>query len=206
MASEKNGKRNGDIVVYDVAADKTETQKARYISKFTQKDTLNLCMKVKSITLEMFFLLLAIILVVVMLVEYFGVYRPYLAVEQAEASLTEMENQKNSLDNKLKDYSDVQSQYREYNYENYDITIASRPDVFALLEKVVFPEGKITSLTLNGNTLNINMEEIPQANLSRLNKNLLAEKIVAGVSYSRSGYESEVPMLYFTITLENPEN
>lgn len=173
---------------------------------YRSKSTLNLCMKDRPVLApEVICLLIVLILLIVLFVEFFGIYRPYLAVERAEAQLKADNAALQETLDRIEDYDEVRQQYRQYNYENFDKTIADRPAILDLVEKVLFPAGKIKNMELNGNTLVLSMVEVPLSEVSEMKEALEASELVEGVELSWTGYdvrdkENKVPTVNFTVT------
>lgn len=162
MSENMNNKPNGEVVYYDVAAGVSRTAKAQTLSKrYSTKETVNLCIRErKGLSYELFFLILAGILLVLLLLEFFCVYRPYLHMEETEKSLAEKEAQVQRLKDSMKDSDTVKENYRKYNYEKFPRELVDREDVFQLIEEVVFPRGIITSFRLNGNELTMQISGV----------------------------------------------
>lgn len=213
MPVSKKDKTPSTVVLYDVADDALKKEKGTVVTnKYSTKNTLNLLMKEKSsISFELFFLLLAIIMLLLALVEYFVVYRPYRAVEQAEAALREEQARLEQILDKIKDYDDVRADYLKYNYENFDSSIVDRLDILDLLERKVFGVGKIQSMNISGNTLTMTMTEVSVDASSKLQSTLQEEAetgIVEYVSVTRTGYnsgEDGVPTVNIVITFKNAD-
>lgn len=204
--SEPVKKDNDNIIIYDVADKSTRTAKVEIKGKYATKNTLNLCMREKSsITAELFFGILAIILAVLLVVEFFGVYRPYRDIERAEAELNGKRTELAALEDATKDFDDVKAEYNKYNYENYNKDLADRLDVLDMLDVAVFPYGKVTLLSFDNNqTLMLNMEEVRLISVSDLIKQIDAQKLVNRVTLVNSGGSAESPTVNLIITLQVP--
>ncbi len=207
-ASKKNQKDKdrvpeGVITLYDVADNATRRAKAVEVKKYATKDTLNLCMKDKqSISFELFFLLLALILLFLLFVEFFGIYRPYLRVEQAEAALDGDRATLAQLERKLRDYDDVHDDYLIYNFDDYDNTIVDREKILALLEKTVFDRGTVSSVSISGKTLTINISNVSSENVINIQRDLAKDPIVANVRKGAETFDEQgVRSTSFTVTL-----
>ncbi len=175
-------KKEADVQVtfYDVANRTTNSARASAIaSKYSTKETVNLCIKErKGMSFELFFLILAAILVFLLIMEFFGIYRPYLALEQAEAQLTEDQARLEQLYGEMSDRESVREQYRLYNYENFPRDLVDRADVLDLLEKEVFPHGKVVTFSITRNALTLTLTGIPDAEGAAMQKALRENKIV----------------------------
>lgn len=200
------------VILYDVAANASRRERASAVKhKYSTKTTLNLCMREKpAVSVELFFLLLAIILIFLLLIEFFGIYRPYYQVEQLEKTLDADRSAIAELQRKLDDYDEKREEYNKYNYEDYDATLADRLDVLDMLERVVTPyRAKIRSLSFDGrNTLSMSLTDIDLQNVSKLSADLLMEKdLVAEAVFTMTNYVDEgtgekVPAANFVLTLK----
>lgn len=160
--SEKRQKADGEVEYYDVSEGVNRKGKARALSsKYSEKNTVNLCIRErKGISAELFFLILAGILLVLLLLEFFGAYQPYLRLEAAEQQLADEQAAVQAMQDSMKDYKTVQDSYREHNYEHFPRERVDREDVFQLIEEVIFDKGVITSFNLNGNTLTLSLSGV----------------------------------------------
>ncbi len=198
------------VVLYDVAANATKREKAAVVNnKYTRKDTLNLCMREKSvITLELFFLLFAVILAFLVLVEYVGIYRPYRAVEQAEAALAANRAELQAVLDKMSDYDEKQKMYNEYNFENYDVTIVDRNTILDFVDRTVFAAGgKLKSFRLVRNELTMSVIGLELNDVSNLYADMILEdELVSAVTVSTTGYENTdggVPTANITVRFKD---
>lgn len=187
MSENMNNKPNGEVVYYDVAAGVSRTAKAQTLSKrYSTKETVNLCIRErKGLSYELFFLILAGILLVLLLLEFFCVYRPYLHMEETEKSLAEKEAQTQRLKDSMKDYDTVEEDYNKYNYKNFPRARVGRDDVFALVESVVFDRGIITSFRLTENSLTLQISDVSLENLTLIPAEFEASKLVSDCDMSK---------------------
>lgn len=164
-------------------------------SGLPSKRTLNLCMREQSgISVEMFLFILSLILIVIILVEFVGIYRPYLEVERLERDLAAAQtalDDKNRAIREMDDYYQktygmtMQEYYNQYNFEGYDRSIADRADVFALLEHEIidkpgYEAARIGVININGNTVTLTIYglEFNSTLVKDLTENLSNDKMV----------------------------
>ncbi len=194
MATKKKEKEaEVQVTFYDVANKRTYQAPP---SKHASKETVNLCMREKtSISYELFFLLLAVIFIILVIVEFFGVYRPYLAVERAEADLAEKQTQLEQIYDSMSNPSreEVRDNYRRYNYENFPREIVNREEILALLEETVFEKGKITSAALlENNTVELTVSGVLREDIEPMQQQLNEkEGIVDWVEVSHVNFEMD---------------
>lgn len=190
--AKKSKEADVKIVYYDVANQTTRSGSAAAVSsKYPTKDTVNLCMKErKGISYEIFFLLFIVIFAVLIIVEFFGVYRPYLEVERKEAQLAEQQAQLEQIYSEMQDREQVRNDYRQYNYENFPRQIVDREEVLALLERSVFPKGKITSVSVSGNNLILAVAGVSRADVDKMQAEIREDKIVQSILVSRTDFNS----------------
>lgn len=206
----KKGKEpNVEVTYYDVANRTTRTEKAAAMSsKYSTKETVNLCMKErKGISFELFFLIFALIFIVLIIIEFFGVYRPYLELEQKEKQLAEEQTKLQQLVDSMQDYDEVRENYRKYNYENFPKDIVNRLDILAFLEKTVFDRGKITSVRIGGtsNTVVLEISEVSRDNLKAMLEDIRTSEDVFNRYSSRTDLEDgEIATITITIVFKDP--
>ncbi len=209
---EKSAKKDEKSAKKDEKSEKKDekrakAEKASKQSRNREKNTLNLCMKEKnSISVQLFCLLFVAIMLVVLLIEFFGIYQPYRAIEQAEADLASDRDKLTQIQDKIKDYDSVREDYLKYNYEHYDKTLVDRLDVLEMLGRTVFAVGKVQSLSISSNAISLTASGIDEATASSLYVTLLAEEIVETVNYRMfTAQESSEPRLTMAITLVNSQ-
>ncbi len=196
---------DGDVTYYDVAAGVSRKGKARKLaSKYSSKDTVNLCIRErKGLSAELFFLILAGILIVLLLLEFFGVYRPYLNLETAEKDLAQQQAEVQRIKDEIKDMDEVREEYRKYNYEHFPRERVDRLDVLDLVETVFFDRGIITSFHLSKNTLTLQLTDVLLEDSYLIPAELEASEIVLGYDMPRSEvkYDEATGKVAFGITI-----
>ena len=171
------------------------------------KKTLNLCMKEKSLISPMLFVpILVIILVLAAVIGYFGVYKRFEAVNEAQAKLDATEARLQQVLDSMSDptYDELKKEYNRYYYEDYDTSIADKLDVLELLERRIFPVSSMRSLSISGKTISTSLTGLTLEQVSELIKNLNAEPLVESVAVTMTGYtggEGSEPTVNMTVTL-----
>lgn len=171
-----------------------QTEKAVKKNKLVvpEKTTLNLCMKEKAaISPALFVSILLLILVLALVIGYFGVYKPYQSVKDrqaeldaARAKLQQTYDRSDAYDNKYKGENGeggIVKEYNRYNYEGFDDTIANRLDVLALLEENIFPVASVRSINVSDKTVTLVLTGIGPKDLSELIIKLSEDELVAAV-------------------------
>lgn len=150
------------IVFYD-GVNRTESGKqlsAAAINK-SAMNTVNLCKRErKGISVATFCLVFAIILVVLIAIEYFAAYLPYRQMELKERELADKQAQLSGLYGAMSDREAVQQEYREYNYANFPYYLVDRLDVLAFVKERIFPYGKIDGVSVAENTISLTIRGI----------------------------------------------
>lgn len=205
------------VVLYDVADDSLKKEKGTVVTtKYSTKNTLNLLMREKSsISFEVFFAVLAIVMLLLALVEYLLVYRPYRTVEELDARRAALEAEQSRIEQKIEDYDEqnLPDDHLKYFYENEDETLVNRLRILDILEDVVFGVGKIQNMSISGNTLQMTMTEVSLEVASTLQNSLAAATVpnsdddivrVSYVNVTRNSYNGNggVPTVNIIITFE----
>ncbi len=148
----------------------------------SRKEVVNLCKRErKGLSLGAFFLILALILAVVILVEFLGIYRPYKELEAREAQLDDARATLAQLQKGMSDIDEVRAEYRKYNYEHFPRELAEREDILDLMETAVFARGKITRFVLVENKLVLTVKGVNGADVDVLQRDLRENKLVQSV-------------------------
>lgn len=177
-------------------------------SQLPNKRTINLCMKEKDkLSKEMFLIVLSLILIVVMLVEFFGIYRPYVEVENLENRLSSAQSELDAKNAAMSDYKDVEEFFDMYNYDDYDNTLADRLDVMQLFERNImnvdkFASAKIDSLSISGRRVTFTIKGLTGDLISELYQSLCNDKIVEYVDFPRTSTDADnIQSTDFEVTL-----
>ncbi len=205
-----NNAAQARITFYD-GVDRTESGKklSSEAIKKSAKQTVNLCKRErKGMSFATFCLVLAIILIVLAVVEFFAAYRPYKQMEAKQKELAEKQAQLNSLNGAMTDREAVQNEYRQYNYEKFPFDLVDNQDVLNLVKEKVFPYGKIQKVLFAGNILTLIINDLAQEQIDALVKGLDADgadSIVKHVAWSRNSGEnnSEARVISMTITFKD---
>ena len=132
-----------------------------------------------------------LILVIVLAVAKFGVYDPLSQIGAAEREAQAQKLVQSSLDEKLKDYDTVETEYQSY--VSTDLT--SSLDTLAVLdmvERTVMPTAKVAQVSIQNNVLTLVLADADMDTAGRLTDTLNAQDSVASVSVSRSSTEDDV--------------
>lgn len=200
MGSDKKKKPNEEVTYYDVAAGTTRTGKPKALaSKSSTKDTVNLCIhERKGLSIEMFFLILAAILLVLLVIEYFCAYRPYVKLEAAENEYVQGQKELDDLRNSMSDEPTVREEYRKRNYEKFPRELVDREDVFDVVESLVFDRALITSYTLRENVLTLGLRG-SRDDLTAISADFMGEDLVD--TCTRSTWTTENGQFETTLTI-----
>ncbi len=204
-SGKKQNKADGEVMYYDVAAGVSRKGKAKSLaSKYSTKETVNLCIRErKGLSYELFFLILAGILLFLVLIEFLGVYRPYLNLEAAEKELANQKAEVQEIKDSIKDMDQVREDYRKYNYENFPRERIDREEVFNLIEDTVFDRGLITNFTLAENTLTLQISGTSLEDLlvipAEIEENELVESY--DMPNTQVKYDEETGKASFSITI-----
>lgn len=154
---------------------------------FFAHETVNLCKREKRwMTYERFFLIIALVFLLMALIEFLAVYRPYSALEDKEAQLAADQATLSELYGGMLDRNEVRENYRKYNYENFPAEIVDREKVLDLLERTVFLRGKISGVTLSGNTLVLSITGVERSEIEAMQIEIRESDIVESVVISRT--------------------
>lgn len=177
------------------------------IAQYPTKRVLNLCIKEKSnMSPEVFLGILAAIIVVVLLLEFFGVYRPYRSLELAQADLADAQNHLQQTYDSMSDYDQVHDDYYKYNFNEFNSALADRLDIFDLLRREIFGKAKITSLSINENTITLSLTGVNlKEQLPEMQKSLLADPLVADVFSSSQASQNDTARMVITLVDANKE-
>ncbi len=191
----KKKKQDGEearVTFYDVSSRSSGGSAPEMISEGDSKETVNLCKRDRGgLSPAKICLIVALVLLVLIVIEFFGVWLPYRALEKKEAELADYQAQLSALNDGMKDMDTVQEEYRKYNYENFPSEIVDREEVLRLLEEKVFPRGKITGFNISGNTLNITVSDILIEDIVPLQTEIRESGIVERVSLGTTSGTAE---------------
>ena len=90
----------------------------------------------------------------------FAVADRLVAVSRAEAQVSALQNELNAAYDKLNSFGELTELYAHYTYSGMtqdEISRADRGSVIAMIRRLILPRGEVTSWTLSGNTLTVNM-------------------------------------------------
>ena len=90
----------------------------------------------------------------------FAVADRLVAVSRAEAQVSALQSELNAAYDKLNSFGELTEIYAHYTYSGMtqdEISRADRGSVIAMIRRLILPRGEVTSWTLSGNTLTVNM-------------------------------------------------
>jgi hypothetical protein len=104
----------------------------------------------------------ALILIVVAAFAFskFAVADRFIAVSRAEAEVAAMQSQVNAAYAKLDSFGELNEIYAHYTYSGMtrdEVSRADRGAAIELIRRVILPRGEVSTWTLSGNTLTVNL-------------------------------------------------
>lgn len=105
-------------------------------------------------------------------------------VNAAEAELRQLAGDLDGIKASYSDYSEVLAEYNRYTYRDFDLTVPDCLDVLELLERDVFSECTVESLSLNGRTLYLTVSGVTLEQTSCILASLEADVLVDDVIMS----------------------
>lgn len=182
-------------------------------SQLPSKRTLNLCKREKKdMPIEVFLIVLATLIIFIIIVEYFGVFRPYTHVEAMERELAAQQSALAEKNKTLNDpdtgFKATEEYYNQYNFEGFDQSIADRLDVLALLEREIMNkngfDAKIRSLAINGRVVSLTVDGLNVAQVGDLEFSLESDDMVEDAFVLSTGFNNDgSPTAQLTITLKD---
>lgn len=193
-----------NVTYYDVSGGGSG-RTAVTLAKGARKDTINLCKRERNgISLEKACILFAIIIAVVLLVEFFGIFRPYRQLEAKQAQLEADRAALAGITSGMTDIDSVRAEYRKYNYENFPRELVGRDQIFELLDAAVFTRGKITKFELSRNQLTLDVSQVNYDEVDAMQNQLSQDKLVALVNATAiSGAEGGKATVRLVITFKD---
>lgn len=165
----KNTVREQETQVTPYESSFRERGSVSYTSENVSNETVNLCRRESGgLSVSRICIIVAVVLALLLIVEFFGIYRPYRALEEKEAELAQLQTQAGNLFGSTLDMEAVREEYRKYNYENFPAEIVDREEVLKLLEDTVFERGKITHFSISGNSLEITVSDIASSEIEEM--------------------------------------
>lgn len=125
-----------------------------------------------------------VIVLAAVLVAKFGVADRLAQVAAAQREVDNIRAQTEALRAAFADYDEVEAQYNQYTYKDFDRTLADRMDILALLEREIFPVCQVQRMALAEKRLDLAMEGLTLENTSGLINRLKADKLVSEVFVS----------------------
>ena len=140
---------------------KAENKSGGKRGKLPTKRSINLAMSdEKPVNLKIGIPAMILILLAAFAFGKFAVADRLVAVSRAEAQVSALQNELNAAYDKLNSFGELTELYAHYTYSGMtqdEISRADRGSVIAMIRRLILPRGEVTSWTLSGNTLTVNM-------------------------------------------------
>ena len=154
---------------------------------------------------------LLLVLVVMAALAKFGVIDRFETLRQAQAEAEAADTQKLMAMQAVKDYNDVEAEYRRYAVDwmgAQEAAHVSRETVLALVKEELLPCGRVLSLSSSANGLSVSMSGLSLKQASELVNTLSARKEVSKVTFgsaTQQNGEDQDLIITFSISMINPE-
>lgn len=182
-----------DVAEEQARPEKKRQKKARY----PQKRTMNLFYKpdrtTKPATVALYVLF---VLVCLLGLSKFLVYDIWMEKVQAQQALAAAENELNSVMIELSNYNEVKERYQRYSATDEERELIDRMEVFDLLDSAVGSMAEINTISLSGNTVQIQFSGVTLAQTAEIVHKLEASPIVESIMVSTASTtkEADVPI------------
>ncbi len=144
-----------------MAFGKKENKAGGKRGKLPVKRSINLAMTdEKPVNLKIGIPAILLILVAAFVFGKFAVADRLVAVSRAEGQVSALQNELSSAYEKLNSFGELTEIYAHYTYSGMnqdEISRADRGSAIALIRRLILPRGEVSSWTLSGNTLTVNM-------------------------------------------------
>jgi hypothetical protein len=171
-----------------------KTAKAK-ITRYPTKRTLNLVIREDSMNRPIFALPIFILLVAALLAfAKFAVIDRLAAVFAARTSLSAQENELKMKTAANAEYNTVLNEYNRYFFSGYSAAEnaqVDRVEIITLLEQKLIYSAKISSITVLGNKVTVNLSGVTLEELSLIIRNIRDEKNISDVSVFNAGTQSK---------------
>ncbi len=141
----------------------------------------------------------------------FGVMDRYEKLRQAKVEAEAADTQKLAAMKAVKDYNDVEAEYRRYAVDwmgAQEAAHVSRETVLALMKEELMPCGNVLSMNSSANSLSVSMSGLSLKQASELVTTLSTRKEVSKVTFgsaTQQNGEDQDLVITFSISLINPE-
>ena len=140
---------------------KAENKSGGKRSKLPTKRSINLAMSdEKPVNLKIGIPAMILILLAAFAFGKFAVADRLVAVSRAEAQVSALQSELNAAYDKLNSFGELTEIYAHYTYSGMtqdEISRADRGSAIAMIRRLILPRGEVSSWTLSGNTLTVNM-------------------------------------------------
>lgn len=140
---------------------KAENKSGGKRGKLPTKRSINLAMSdEKPVNLKIGIPAIILILLAAFAFGKFAVADRLVAVSRAEAQVSALQSELNAAYDKLNSFGELTEIYAHYTYSGMtqdEISRADRGSAIAMIRRLILPRGEVTSWTLSGNTLTVNM-------------------------------------------------
>ncbi len=144
-----------------MAFGKKENKAGGKRGKLPVKRSINLAMTdEKPVNLKIGIPAILLILVAAFVFGKFAVADRLVAVSRAEGQVSALQSELNMAYDKLNSFGELTEIYAHYTYSGMnqdEISRADRGSAIALIRRLILPRGEVSSWTLSGNTLTVNM-------------------------------------------------
>ena len=114
----------------------------------------------KSVNFKIGIPALLLIVAVAFAISKFAVADRLVAVSRAEAQVSALQSELNAAYDKLNSFGELTDIYAHYTYSGMtddEVSRADRASAIEMIRRLILPRGQVTSWTLSGNTLTVNM-------------------------------------------------
>ena len=129
--------------------------------KLPTKRSINLAMSdEKPVNLKIGIPAILLILVAAFVFGKFAVADRLVAVSRAEGQVSALQSDLNAAYDKLNSFGELTEIYAHYTYSGMteeEVSRADRSSAIAMIRRLILPRGEVSSWTLSGNTLTVNM-------------------------------------------------
>ena len=140
---------------------KAENKSGGKRGKLPTKRSINLAMSdEKPVNLKIGIPAMILILLAAFAFGKFAVADRLVAVSRAEAQVSALQSELNAAYDKLNSFGELTEIYAHYTYSGMtqdEISRADRGSAIAMIRRLILPRGEVSSWTLSGNTLTVNM-------------------------------------------------
>lgn len=176
-----------------VAEEQARPEKKRQKkTRYPQKRTMNLYYKpdrtTKPATVALYVLF---VLVCLLGLSKFLVYDIWMEKVQAQQALAAAENELNSIMLELSDYNEVKERYQRYSATDEERKLLDRMEVLDLLDSAVGSMAEINTISISGNTVQIQFSGVTLAQTAEIVRKLEASPIVERITVSTAATTQE---------------